>query len=496
MNEQVNDQNGIFINGIEDEKRIESRLLEDLIQQHVAAGHRNIEVQAFGQHGIGGRLWKAGNEKVYVKIHGSPGQRTGSLGFPNTKIEVMGPVSDDVGWLNAGAEITVFSNAANGAANAMGQGKIFVAGNIGSRGMTMTKHNPRFDPPELWVLGSVGDYFAEFMAGGIAVVCGENPQDSENILGYRPCVGMVGGRIYFRGPHKGFSQGDAKMIPITDDDWDWLKNGLEDYLNQIKKPELLEKLTKRKEWQLLEARTPQDKYVSQRRSMEQFHKDVWDEELGPGGMVGDLIAMDTSPIPLITTGDMRRFVPVWENKKYAPPCQSTCPTGIPIHERWRLVRDGRVDEAVDLALNYTPFPATVCGYLCPNPCMGACTRQTQKMPSVDITKLGQESIKAKTPELPKLSGKKIAIIGGGVAGISMAWQLRQMGHDPVIYDRQKELGGKLSSVIPGTRIPKEVLNQELKRIKDALQHIHLQQDLKQEDIEQMKADFDYIVVAS
>ena len=54
----------------------------------------------------------------------------------------------------------------------MAQGKVYVAGNIGARGMTMTKRNPRFDPPELWVLGSAGDYFAEFMAGGIAVVCG------------------------------------------------------------------------------------------------------------------------------------------------------------------------------------------------------------------------------------------------------------------------------------------------------------------------------------
>ena len=61
-------------------------------------------------------------------------------------------------------------NATNGVGNAMAQGKIYIAGDIGARGMTMTKHNPRFEPPELWVLGSVGDSFAEFMAGGVAVV--------------------------------------------------------------------------------------------------------------------------------------------------------------------------------------------------------------------------------------------------------------------------------------------------------------------------------------
>ncbi len=101
-----------------------------------------------------------------------PGQRVGSLGFPNTLIEVFGPCSDDVGWLNAGARDHRPRKCHERRRKRMAQGKIYVAGNIGARGMTMTKHNPRFAPPEVWVLGSAGDYFAEFMAGGIAVVCG------------------------------------------------------------------------------------------------------------------------------------------------------------------------------------------------------------------------------------------------------------------------------------------------------------------------------------
>ncbi|WP_375710012.1 hypothetical protein, partial [Bradyrhizobium sp. Ce-3] len=126
------------ISGMEDGHRIESRILEERIQKAVAEGRRNLEVEAYGQHGIGGRLWKAGEEKVYVRIKGSSGQRVGSLGFPNTLIELEGPGSDDVGWLNAGADIIVHGNAGNGAANGMAQGKVFVAGNIGARGMTMT----------------------------------------------------------------------------------------------------------------------------------------------------------------------------------------------------------------------------------------------------------------------------------------------------------------------------------------------------------------------
>ena len=155
-----------IISGKVDGQRIESRLLEEQIQEAVAQGHRYLTIKAYGQHGIGGRLWRAGDDPIHVRIEGPAGQRVGSMGFPNTRVDVMGPVSDDVGWLNAGATVVVHGNASNGVANAMAQGKVYIAGNIGARGMTMTKHNPRFDQPELWVLGSVGDYFGEFMAGG------------------------------------------------------------------------------------------------------------------------------------------------------------------------------------------------------------------------------------------------------------------------------------------------------------------------------------------
>ncbi|MCK8602592.1 FAD-dependent oxidoreductase [Desulfoferrobacter suflitae] len=492
---QAGDQQAVQLCGMEDGRRLESRVLEERIQQAVADGQRRLLIEAYGQHGLGGRLWRAGNEPVQVIISGSSGQRVGSMGFPNTRIEVMGPASDDVGWLNAGAEIIVHGNACNGTANAMAQGKVYVAGNIGARGMTMTKFNPRFQPPELWVLGSVGDYFAEFMAGGVAVVCGHQPQDPQNILGYRPCVGMVGGKIFFRGPHKGYSQADAKLSPLSDDDWQWLQMNLRVYLESIRRTELYDTFNDRTAWQLLAARGPQEKFTRPRRSMAAFHRQVWDQELGKGGLIGDLTDLDNSPIALITTGDLRRFVPVWENRTYAAPCEASCPTGMPVQERWRLIREGRVDEAVDLALAYTPFPASVCGYLCPHLCMQGCTRQTVNMPAVDVSQLGRASIKAKLPELPPLSGKKVAVIGGGAAGLSIAWQLRRRGHEAVIYDMHRTLGGKIASLIPRSRIPAEVIGAELERIQSALPHVHLQQRLSKEDVEQLKVDYDFVVVA-
>jgi len=128
----------ITIEGVENGRRVESRILEERIQQAIAQGHREIVVEADGQHGIGGRLWRAGSDSVRVRITGSPGQRIGAMGFPNTLIEVLAPASDDVGWLNAGATIVVRGDATNGVGNAMAQGRIYIGGDIGARGMTMT----------------------------------------------------------------------------------------------------------------------------------------------------------------------------------------------------------------------------------------------------------------------------------------------------------------------------------------------------------------------
>jgi NADPH-dependent glutamate synthase beta subunit-like oxidoreductase/glutamate synthase domain-containing protein 3/Pyruvate/2-oxoacid:ferredoxin oxidoreductase delta subunit len=476
--------------------RIESRVLEEKIQSAVARGHYRLNIESHGHHGIGGRLWSAGDQPVQLQIRGPAGQRIGAMGFANTRIDILGPCSDDVGWLNAGALIVVHGHAGNGAANAMAQGRIYVAGNIGARGMTMTKQNPRFAPPELWVLGSAGDYFGEFMAGGIAVICGYNPQNRLNVLGYRPLVGMVGGKVFFRGPHRGYSETDAMAVPIDDSQWQWLAEGLEAYLREIGQEARIPLLCQREEWQCLRARTPQERISRPKRAMAVFHRQVWDRELGPGGLVGDLTDLDRSAIPLITRGDLRRYVPVWENERYAAPCEATCPTGIPVQTRWRLVREGRVDEAVDMALAYTPFPATVCGYLCPNLCMQSCTKQAALMAPVDVTQLGKASLAAGLPTLPPLSGKKIAVVGGGPAGLSMAWQLRLQGHEAVVYDLAGRLGGKIAAAIPGSRIPGEVFQAEIERIGKVIAHVHLQQRLNREEMDQLIADHDFVVVAA
>ncbi len=491
----MSQQEVFVISGTENEDRVDSRVLEQRMQAAVSAGHRNIEVEAKGQHGIGGRLWRAGDEPVHVRIKGTAGQRVGAMGFPGTVIEVDGSASDDTGWLNAGADIIIHGHATNGTANAMAQGRVFVGGDIGARGMTMTKSNPRFADPELWVLGGTGDTFAEFMAGGIAVVCGLDSEYGDKILGDRPCVGMVGGRVYFRGSCEGYSAADARLADLTDEEWQWLQDNLKGFLDAVKKPERYNELTaERQAWQVLIARKPSEKQAKVRKSMSAFHSDVWDAELGRGGVVGDLTNIDRSPIDVIESGELRRFVPVWANDKYLPPCQFHCPTGIPVQKRWELIRNGKYEEAVNLVLEYTPFAATVCGYLCPNLCMENCTRGEHYMDAVDIAVLGRASLEAQEPKPAAATGKKVAVIGGGPAGLSVAWQLWQKGHEPVVFQKDGLLGGKVSEVIPDSRIPKEVLEHEIARV---AKHIgHVDKELSLDDFNQLTRDYDAVVVTA
>ncbi|HCR12928.1 MAG TPA: pyridine nucleotide-disulfide oxidoreductase, partial [Desulfovibrio sp.] len=145
---------------------------------------------------------------------------------------------------------------------------------------------------------------------------------------------------------------------------------------------------------------------------------------------------------------------------------------------------------------YTPFPATVCGYLCPNLCMQGCTRAVSNLTPLDTAMLGKANVKAgHMPKLPPLSGKRVAVIGGGPAGMSVAWQLRLAGHEAIIYDLEEKLGGKITAAIPSSRIPKDVLDAEIKRAQEVLPHIRLPKALGKDEFAQIVTDHDFTVLA-
>ncbi|MGD2080941.1 MAG: FAD-dependent oxidoreductase [Nitrospirota bacterium] len=486
----------VVVEGTAAGQRVSSRVLEESIQEAVRKGARNLLVKADGQHGIGGRIWPRG-EKVKLTVEGPAGQRLGSMGMTGTEIVVKGGVSDDVGWINCGATITVLGDVTNGAHNAAAQGKLYVRGGGGARCDTMTKYNPRFDPPESWYFRSVGDSFAEFKAGGIAVVCGVDPRDPQEVLGYRPCVGMVGGTIYFRGPIRGWSEGDVKCAELTPQDWEWLTKNMKPFLRAIGRTEHYEELTRSiADWRKLIAYTPQEKQKLKKLplSMSGFRADKWEQEVGGGGIFGPYISHERTLLPYVTTGEERRNRPVWANEKYAPPCAYACPTRIPSHKRAALIRRGKMAEALNLVLQYSPLPATVCGQICPNLCMQSCTRGKIDRP-LNIKEFGSLALELPAPEREAKKDYSIAVIGGGPAGLSAAWQLGLKGYDVDLYEAEDKLGGKLELCIPRDRLPREVLKKEISRFQEVGVDVHLGKRITLKDFEGIYNDHDFVVVA-
>ncbi|HRF91182.1 MAG TPA: FAD-dependent oxidoreductase, partial [Desulfobacter postgatei] len=152
--------------------------------------------------------------------------------------------------------------------------------------------------------------------------------------------------------------------------------------------------------------------------------------------------------------------------------------------------------AISMGLEYSPFPATVCGHLCPSPCMASCTRNMSYMAPINVRLLGQAAQNIKPPKPAQETQKKVAVIGGGPGGISAAWQLTMKGHTVTIFEAGKTIGGKISAVIPESRIPADTLNAELDRIKSYIKDIRLGEKIDAEKFNEIKNSHDYVVVAA
>ncbi|HIJ77936.1 MAG: FAD-dependent oxidoreductase [Desulfobulbaceae bacterium] len=484
---------GLDANG----QRINTQIFENLVQEAFTKSH-DLVLETYGQHNVGGRL-KSNGEPVNIEINGPCGQRLGCMGMPGTKIVCNGPASDDVGWLNIGAEITVKGDATNGICNAMAEGKVYIGGSIGARGLTMTKWNPDYNRPELWVLGSCGDSFAEFNCGGIAVVCGIEAKNADNVLGYRPCVGMVGGSIYYRGKIDGsYSQISVKAVLPDDEQWQWLMERMPNYLENIGRSDLLATLSKRDEWAMLVSIPPQERALMKTdpMSMAEFKQKIWNPGFGGGDPIRDLApGLDRSVIGMVETGELRRKKPFWANRDKSAPCAYYCPVHIPTIDRLKLMREGKGKEAYDMLLEYTPLPASVCGHICPNLCMQNCSRQKVDE-KIDVQMLARAAKDHPAPKTAPSIGKKVAVIGGGPAGMNAAWQLARAGVEVHIFEQDHQLGGKLAQVIPWERMPQAIWMSEIDRFM-AMDHITVNfgVTMTKDKFAELKKDFDHVIVA-
>lgn len=488
----------LYINTIESDKRISTQNLMQEIWTAIDEGYTDFEINACGQHNIGGSTWsKDGSElNFYIK---NPGQRVGSMGAKATNIYVEGSAPADTGWLNSGAKIVVKGDSGDTTGHCAASGKIYIGGNVGTRSGALMKKDPKFVAPELWVLGSTGSFSFEFMGGGIAVICGIGCEDMPSVLGDRACVGMVGGIVYVRGGIKNLSD-DVFLLDLDENDREFLRTGLKAYLSEINKEEYYDILSNfdhnlPMHWHKIVAKTYEERQKQNNISLKTFRTNKWMEEVG-GSIFSDLITDDFISYDLVQTGESRLRKPNWKNYAYCAPCEYNCPIKIPTQKRFSLLRAGKIKEALSLVLEYSPFPASVCGQVCPNLCLSNCSRGNFDEP-LDVKMLGSLSkdIKAKPVEITK--DEKIAIIGSGVAGLSAAWQLSRKGYKVEIFEQDEKIGGKLSQVIPEERLHKEILETELDRFKDDNEGItiHTSTKVTPELFGNLESEFDAVIIA-
>lgn len=188
-----------------------------------------------------------------------------------------------------------------------------------------------------------------------------------------------------------------------------------------------------------------------------------------------------------------------------PPCQGSCPSGEDIRGYLNIVRGIEKPPAGMTWQEYAwrrlteanPLPS-VMGRVCPAPCESGCNRnQVEDFVGINSVEhfLGEYAIEHGLGfhKPAQRSGRSVAVIGGGPAGLSAAYQLALKGHDVTIFDERAELGGMMRYGIPGFRTPRTVLDAEIQRILDlgvqARMNCRIGSDVT---LEQIKAEHDAV----
>ena len=180
------------------------------------------------------------------------------------------------------------------------------------------------------------------------------------------------------------------------------------------------------------------------------------------------------------------------------PCVSGCPAHVDIPGYISLVEAGRYADAVKVIRKNNPLPL-VCGLVCEHPCEMHCRRGMVDDP-MNILALKRFAVEHSDlndhkPHVVDNTGKRVAVIGGGPAGLSCAYYLAVMGHKVTIFEQRHHLGGMLRYGIPSYRLPRERLQAETDWILSAGIDVELDHSVNGEELARLRDEFDAAYLA-
>ena len=188
------------------------------------------------------------------------------------------------------------------------------------------------------------------------------------------------------------------------------------------------------------------------------------------------MSMSLSTMRWNFTGSWRYLKPYYVQK--VSPCHAGCPGGQNVEGWIRLMEEGHYDRAIRLLKEENPFPA-ITGRVCFHPCELKCSRAYYDT-AVSINNLerflsdhASSVSKIKKDEIAEPTKNRVAIVGSGPAGLSCAYHLLRLGYEVEIFEAEKAAGGVLRIGIPEYRLPKDVLDQEIKILTLSGVKIHL-----------------------
>ena len=189
-------------------------------------------------------------------------------------------------------------------------------------------------------------------------------------------------------------------------------------------------------------------------------------------------------------------------RDHSTPCSSACPAGVNIPSYVSTIREGSLPEAARILLENNPLPS-VTGRVCPHFCEQECNRGDfdESVSIRDIERFMGDYVLENADKIvtaPEAdTGKRVAVVGSGPAGLSAAYYLRMAGHRVTVFDKQEEAGGMLTYVIPAYRLPKDIVRRAVKAIENTGVEFRLTVDVgKDITLDDLQRDFDSVFIAS